>query len=180
MYVTESIQLFCKWQLWHSWWSILVIASTSSGLAVVVVPAIIMYVAAPIIIPVVTSISVYCINDVGVAEGFVSTVSPLFATIASITQIVSVLLVILFVITAWAWFPHIVFSISPAIGDFHEFDDGLRLLTIEFFNVRFMLDTITKILDCPVDGDIFGSVQKLSEAPDVCPLRLLRLLVTLA
>jgi hypothetical protein len=72
-----------------------------------------------------------------------------------------------------------VFSISPAIGNFHEFGDGFRLLSTEFFDVGFLSDAITESVDCPVDGDIFGSVQKFSEAPDVCSHRFPWLLVAL-
>jgi hypothetical protein len=93
-------------------------------------------------------------------------VYPLFATVASMNQIV--LLVILFVVTTRAWLSYVVFSISLAIGNFHEFGDGFRLLSTEFFNVGFSSDAVTESVDHPVNGDIFGNVQKFSEMPDVC------------
>jgi hypothetical protein len=134
---------------------------------------------APVIIPVVASISVSGRDYVGIAEGFISMISPLLAAIASMTRIVSVLLIILFVVASWLWLSHVVFSISLAIGDFHEFSDGLRLLAAEFFDIGFSPNAVAESVDCPVDGDIFGSVQKLSEAPDVCSHRFPWLLVAL-
>jgi hypothetical protein len=147
--------------------------------AAVAVPTIIASIAAPIIIPVVASISVACCNDVGVAEGFVSTVSPLFAMVTSMTRIVSWLLIFVFIVAARARLSHVIFSISPAIGDFHEFGDGLRLLATEFFDVGFSSNAIAERVDRPVDGEILGSVQKLSEAPNVCSHRFPWLLVAL-
>jgi hypothetical protein len=96
------------------------------------------------------------------------------------TRIVSVLLIILFIVASWAWLSHVVFSISPAVGDFHEFSDGLWLLAAEFFDIGFSSNAVAESVDCSVDGDIFGSVQNLSEAPDVCSHRFPWLLVTLA
>jgi hypothetical protein len=75
------------------------------------------------------------------------------------TRIVSVLLIILFVVASWAWLSYVVFSISPTVGDFHEFSDGLWLLTTEFFNLGFPSNTIAERVDRPIDGDILGSVQ---------------------
>jgi hypothetical protein len=118
-----------------------------------------------IIVPIVTSIGVSCGYNVGVAEGLVPTVSPLFAAVTSMTRIV--LLIILFVVTARAWLPHVIFSISPTIGDFHEFGNSLRLLSTEFFDVGFSSDAITEGVNRPVNGDIFGSIQKFSETSNV-------------
>jgi hypothetical protein len=46
------------------------------------------------------------------------------------SQIVSVLLIILFIIAARSWLSYMVFSISPTIGDFYEFGDGFGFLRL--------------------------------------------------
>jgi hypothetical protein len=68
-------------------------------------------------------------------------------------------MVVVFVVASWSWFSYVVFSISPTVGDFHEFSDGLRLLATKFFDVGFPSNTIAERVDCPVDGDILGSIQ---------------------
>jgi hypothetical protein len=68
------------------------------------------------------------------------------------------LLVIVFVITAWAWLPHVVFSISPTIGKLHKLGNSLRLLSGKFFDKEFSPDAVTEGIDHPADGDIFGSI----------------------
>jgi hypothetical protein len=60
-----------------------------------------------------------------------------------------------------------VFTISPTVVNLHEFGDSFRLLTPEFFDVGFSSDAITESIDCPINKDIFGSIQKFGEAPDI-------------
>jgi hypothetical protein len=75
--------------------------------------------------------------------------------------------VVLVVVTARARLSHVIFAISPTLGDFHQLGDGRRLQTAELFDVGFMSDAITEGVDFSVDGDIFGCIQKLGEAPDL-------------
>jgi hypothetical protein len=74
------------------------------------------------------------------------------------TRIVSVLLIVLFIIAAWARLSYMVFIISLAISNLHEFHDILRLLTDEFFDAGFSSDVVPESVDCPVDRNIFGSI----------------------
>jgi hypothetical protein len=119
-----------------------------------------------IIVPIITSIGVSSSYNVGIAEGFIPTVSSLFAAITTMTRLV--LLVVFFVVTARAWLPHMIFSIRPTVGNFHEPGDSFRLLSAEFLDIRFSSDAIAEGVNCPVDGDIFGSVQKFSKTSNVC------------
>jgi hypothetical protein len=68
------------------------------------------------------------------------------------------LLIIVFIITAQAWLPHVVFSIIPTIGNLHKLGNSLRLLSTKFFNVGFSSDAITECIDRPVNRNIFGNI----------------------
>jgi hypothetical protein len=89
------------------------------------------------------------------------------------------LLVIVFIVTARAWLPHMVFSISPTIGNFHKLGNSLWLLPAEFFDIGFSSDAVAKSINRPIDGDIFGSIQVFSKTPNVHAKRLRWFLMTL-
>jgi hypothetical protein len=67
-------------------------------------------------------------------------------------------MVIVCIVTAWAWLPHVFFSISPTIGNLHKLGNSLRLLSAKFFDIGFSPDAVTEAIDHPVDGDIFKSI----------------------
>jgi hypothetical protein len=83
-----------------------------------------------------------------------------------------VLPIILFVVAARARLPHVIFAISPAIGNFHQLGDSFRLLAAEFFDVRFSSDTIAEGVDCSINRDIFSNIQEFGEPLDVRTHRL--------
>jgi hypothetical protein len=129
MYITGSVQLLRKRCFRHPWWSIPIVVSISSGPAAVAIWTIIASITAPIIVSVITSISVACCTDIGVAQGFIPTIYPLFVTVTSKTRVVSVLMFVLFIVTSWAVLPYMVFVISRTVGNFHEFGYSIRLLS---------------------------------------------------
>jgi hypothetical protein len=87
--------------------------------------------------------------------------------------------IVVFVVASWSWLPYMVFSISPAVGDFHEFCKSLRLLLPKLFDIRFSSDAVTEGVDSPVDRNIFSSVQEFGETPNVRANRFCRFLSTL-
>jgi hypothetical protein len=66
--------------------------------------------------------------------------------------------IVIFIVTARTMFSHIIFSISPTVGDFHQLGDSIWLLSTKFFNVRFPSNTITEGVNCSVDRNIFRGV----------------------
>jgi hypothetical protein len=76
-------------------------------------------------------------------------------------------LIIFLIVATWARLSWMVLTIGPTIGDFHQLCDGFRIFATKFFDVRFSSDVIAKGVDCPVNGNIFGCVQKFGEASDV-------------
>jgi hypothetical protein len=61
------------------------------------------------------------------------------------------LLIIFFIITAWAWLSHVIFAISLAISNLHQFGDSFRLLASNFFDIGFSSDAIAEGVDSSVN-----------------------------
>jgi hypothetical protein len=81
------------------------------------------------------------------------------ALISSAAQVIRVPPIVFFIVATWARLSHMVFTVSPTIGDLHQLGDGLRLQVTEFLNVGFPSDAVTEGVDYPVDRDIFGYIQ---------------------
>ena len=75
--------------------------------------------------------------------------------------------IVFVVVTARARLPHVVFAISPAVGDFHQLGDGFGLQAAQLFDVEFSSDAVIESIDCPIDRNFFGCVQEFGEASDV-------------
>jgi hypothetical protein len=58
---------------------------------------------------------------------------------------------VIFVIVAWTLFSHIIFFVSPTVGDFHQLGDTFWFLSTKLFNVCFPLNSIVEGVDCSVD-----------------------------
>jgi hypothetical protein len=80
---------------------------------------------------------------------------PLLATISSMTRIMP-RLVVVFVVTARMRFPYMIFSISPTVGNLHQFGDSFWLLSI--LDVRFPWNVITESIDCSINGNVFTNL----------------------
>jgi hypothetical protein len=92
-----------------------------------------------VISTIITSIIVPIISSVRVSSGYnvsiiVSAVFPLLAAASSMTRIMS-RLIIIFIIATRTWFPNVIFSISPSIGNLHQFGDRFWLLPAKFFDI---------------------------------------------
>jgi hypothetical protein len=61
----------------------------------------------------------------------------------------------------------VIFAISPAISNLHQFGISFRVLAAEFLDTGFSSDAIAEGVYSSVNRDIFGSVQEFGEAPDV-------------
>jgi hypothetical protein len=107
-----------------------------------------------VIISIISSIKVSSSYHVGVV---VPAIFPPLAPTLSIARVMPWVIVI-FIVAAWTRFSHIIFSISPTVGDFHQLGDTLWLLSTKFFNVRFPSNALTEGVDCSVDRNIFDSV----------------------
>jgi hypothetical protein len=76
-------------------------------------------------------------------------------------------MVIVFVVTSWSWLPYMVFAISPALGDLHEFCNGLRLFPPKFFDIGFSSDAVAEGVDGSIDRNVFGSIQEFGKTSNV-------------
>jgi hypothetical protein len=115
---------------------------------------VILSIIASVIIPIVAPIRIFGGYYVGI---IVSAFFPFLSAISSITRVMPWMIVI-FIIVARTRFPHIIFSISPTVGDFHQLGESLWLLSTKFFNVLFPPNAITEGIDCSVDRNVFGSI----------------------
>lgn len=182
--VTGSVQLLRNWQIGHSRGTRLPIAAATSGSTAIVVSPIVPTVIASVIASIITPVCVTSRDHVGIIGCIVATVPPLLAAfiavISSVTQVIRVSPIIFIVVVARARLLHVVFAISPTVGDLHQLGDSLQLQVTELFYVGLPPDAVTEGVDCPVDGDIFGCVQELGKAPDIRAHRFLLLLAALA
>jgi hypothetical protein len=128
-------------------------------------------VAASVVTPVITPVGVSSCDHVSIVGCVVTVASPLLAAfaaaISSVTRVIRVSFIVLVVVTTRVRLSHMIFAISPTVGDFHQLGDGFRLQAAELLDVEFPSDAVTEGVDCPIDGDIFGCIQKLGEVPDI-------------
>jgi hypothetical protein len=68
------------------------------------------------------------------------------------------LLIIIFIVTVRTRLPHVIFSISPTVGNLHKLNNSLWIFPAKFFDVGFSSDAITESINRSVDGNIFGSI----------------------
>jgi hypothetical protein len=61
----------------------------------------------------------------------------------------------------------VVFTIIPAVSNLHELDDSFRLLAAKFLDIGFPSDATAEGANFPINGDIFGNIQKFSETPNL-------------
>jgi hypothetical protein len=110
MQVARGVDLFSVRQFGSSLRSWFIVATVPRVVPITVLPIV-----SPVVVPIILSIRVTCGHQVVV---IVTAVLPSLIPIPSTTRII-LRLVILFVVAALPWFSDIVFTIGPAVGDFH-------------------------------------------------------------
>jgi hypothetical protein len=110
MQVARGVDLFSVRQFGSSLLSWFIVATVPR-----VVPITVLSIVSPVVVPIILPIRVTCGHQVIV---IVTAVLPSLVAIPSTTRIM-LRLVILFVVTALSWLSNVVFTIGPAVGDFH-------------------------------------------------------------
>jgi hypothetical protein len=87
------------------------------------------------------------------------------ALISSAAQVIRVPPIVFFIVATWARLSHMVFTVSPTIGDLHQLGDGLRLYVPELFDIGLPPDAIAEGVDRLLMGTSSAAFRSLLKRP---------------